>query len=62
MKRSKKYIAAAAKVKQDHLYTPLEAVTLAKETSVTKYDSTIEVAHSFLVLIQRKPTRQFAEQ
>jgi large subunit ribosomal protein L1 len=44
MKRSKKYIAAAEKVKQDHLYTPLEAVTLAKETSVTKYDSTIEVA------------------
>jgi len=44
MKRSKKYIAAAEKVKADHLYTPLEAVTLAKETSVTKYDSTIEVA------------------
>jgi len=44
MKRSKKYIAAAEKVKADHLYTPLEAVTLAKETSVTKYDSTVEVA------------------
>ena len=44
MKRSKKYTAAAEKVKADHLYTPLEAVTLAKETSVTKYDSTVEVA------------------
>ena len=44
MKRSKKYTAAAEKVKKDHLYTPLEAVTLAKETSTTKYDSTIEVA------------------
>ena len=44
MKRSKKYIAAAEKVKQDHLYTPLEAVTLAKETTTTKYDSTVEVA------------------
>ena len=44
MKRSKKYLEAAAKVKQDHLYTPLEAVTLAKETTTTKYDSTIEVA------------------
>ena len=44
MKRSKKYSAAAEKVKQDHLYTPLEAVTLAKETSTTKYDSTVEVA------------------
>jgi hypothetical protein len=44
MKRSKKYTAAAEKVKKDHLYTPLEAVTLAKETTTTKYDSTIEVA------------------
>ena len=30
MKRSKKYNEAAAKVTKDHLYTPLEAVTLAK--------------------------------
>ena len=44
MKRSKKYIAAAEKVIKDHPYTPLEAVTLAKETSTTKYDSTVEVA------------------
>ncbi|MSY04117.1 MAG: 50S ribosomal protein L1, partial [Actinobacteria bacterium] len=44
MKRSKKYKAAAEKVKQDHLYTPLEAVTLARETSTTKYDATVEVA------------------
>ena len=44
MKRSKKYTAAAEKVKKDHLYTPLEAVTLAKETTTTKYDSTVEVA------------------
>ena len=44
MKRSKKYIAAAEKVKQDHLYTPLEAVTLAKETSTVKYNASIEVA------------------
>jgi large subunit ribosomal protein L1 len=44
MKRSKKYTEAAAKVKQDHLYTPLEAVTLAKETSTTKYDASIDVA------------------
>ena len=44
MKRSKKYTEAAAKVTKDHLYTPLQAVTLAKETSTTKYDSTVEVA------------------
>ena len=44
MKRSKKYIAAAAKVDVDRLYTPLEAVTLVRETSTTKYDATIDVA------------------
>jgi len=44
MKRSKKYTEVAAKVIKDHLYTPLQAVTLAKETTTTKYDSTIEVA------------------
>ena len=44
MKRSKKYIAAAAKIDVDRLYTPLEAVTLVRETSTTKYDATIDVA------------------
>jgi large subunit ribosomal protein L1 len=44
MKRSKKYKAAAEKINQDNLYTPLEAVKLAKETSVTKYDASVEVA------------------
>lgn len=44
MKRSKKYKAAAEKINHDTLYTPLDAVKLAKETSVTKYDATVEVA------------------
>ncbi len=44
MKRSKKYKAAAEKIDAAALYTPAEAVKLAKETSVTKYDSTVEVA------------------
>jgi large subunit ribosomal protein L1 len=44
MKRSKKYTAAAAKVEAGRLYSPLEAVKLAKETSTTKYDATVEVA------------------
>jgi large subunit ribosomal protein L1 len=44
MKRSKAYRSAAEKVDADNLYTPLEAVRLAKQTSVTKYDSTVEVA------------------
>ena len=44
MKRSKKYKAAAAKVEIDNLYSPAQAVKLAKETSTTKYDATVEVA------------------
>jgi len=44
MKRSKKYTEAAAKVDQNILYTPSQAVKLAKETSTTKYDATVEVA------------------
>ncbi len=44
MKRSKAYRAAAEKVDRDALYSPLQAVRLAKETSTTKYDATVEVA------------------
>ena len=44
MKRSKAYRAAAEKIDQDVLYAPLDAVRLAKETSTTKYDATVEVA------------------
>jgi large subunit ribosomal protein L1 len=44
MKRSKKYTEAAAKVDRDKIYSPLEAATLAKETTTVKYDATIEVA------------------
>ena len=44
MKRSKAYRAAAEKIDADKLYAPLEAVRLAKETSTTKYDATVEVA------------------
>ncbi len=44
MKRSKAYRAAAEKIDADALYTPLQAVRLAKETATTKYDATVEVA------------------
>ena len=44
MKRSKAYRAAVEKIDADRLYAPLEAVRLAKETSTTKYDATVEVA------------------
>ncbi len=44
MKRSKSYRAAADKVDRETVYSPAEAVRLAKETSTTKYDGTVEVA------------------
>ena len=44
MKRSKTLRAADAKIDRDKLYAPLEAVRLAKETSTSKFDGTVEVA------------------
>src|SRR5690349_23189445 len=44
MKRSKAYKAAAELVDRERLYSPLEAAKLAKETSTTKTDATVEVA------------------
>lgn len=42
-KRSKAYRAAAEKIQSGILYTPVEAVKLAKATAVTKFDSTVDV-------------------
>ena len=43
-KESKAYRAAAEKIDRAKLYSPLEAANLAKETSSTKTDATVEVA------------------
>jgi large subunit ribosomal protein L1 len=43
-KRSKAYNEAAAKIQEGKLYTPVEAVTLVRETGSKKFDSTVEVA------------------
>jgi large subunit ribosomal protein L1 len=42
-KHGKKYLEALAKVDVEKLYEPSEAVALAKETSYSKFDATIEV-------------------
>jgi large subunit ribosomal protein L1 len=42
--RSKAYRNAAAQFDRDSQYSPLAAVRLAKTTSVTKFDATVEVA------------------
>ncbi|WP_062207520.1 50S ribosomal protein L1 [Streptomyces sp. NBRC 109706] len=44
MKRSKTLRGADAKIDKTRVYSPLEAVRLAKDTSGTKFDSTVEVA------------------
>ena len=42
-KHGKKYLAALAKIDINKNYTPMEALALVKETSITKFDSTVEV-------------------
>ncbi|MBM3703726.1 MAG: 50S ribosomal protein L1 [Actinobacteria bacterium] len=44
MKRSKKYRAATEKYDVTNIYAPVEAMKIVRETSVTKYDSTVEVS------------------
>jgi large subunit ribosomal protein L1 len=44
MKRSKSYRQAAELIDHDKLYSPVEAVALARKTSATKFDATVEVA------------------
>ena len=43
-KNGKKYVEASKKVDSTKLYSVDEAISLVKETSVTKFDSTVEVA------------------
>jgi large subunit ribosomal protein L1 len=44
MQRSKAYKKAAELIDRSKLYTPVEAIKIAKETSPTKFDGTVEVA------------------
>ncbi len=44
MKRSKKYVEASSKIEKNKLYTIEEACKLVKETSVTKFDASVEIA------------------
>lgn len=43
-RQGKKYVEASTKVEQNQVYPIDEAINLVKETSITKFDSTIEVA------------------
>ena len=44
MKKSKKYLEASKKIEKQKLYTKEEAIPLVKETAVTSFDSSVEVA------------------
>ncbi|MCW2497639.1 50S ribosomal protein L1 [Jatrophihabitans sp.] len=44
MKRSKAYRKAAELIEPDKIYSPIEAVKIAKQASPTKFDGTVEVA------------------
>jgi large subunit ribosomal protein L1 len=59
-KHGKKYTAALAKVEIDKVYSAKEAVALAKETSFTKFDSTIEV-HMRTTLDSRQADQQLRD-
>jgi large subunit ribosomal protein L1 len=59
-KHGKKYTAALAKVDIDKVYSAHEAVALAKETSFTKFDATIEV-HMRTTLDSRQADQQLRD-
>ena len=44
MKKGKKYVEAASKIEKGASYTKEEAIKLVKETAVTKFDSSVEIA------------------
>jgi large subunit ribosomal protein L1 len=44
MQRSKAYRKAAELIEADKIYSPLEAATIAKQASPSKFDGTVEVA------------------
>lgn len=59
-KHGKKYLEAKAKVDQDTLYAPKEAIKLVKETSFTNFDSTIDV-HMRMGLDPRQADQQLRD-
>jgi large subunit ribosomal protein L1 len=59
-KHGKKYTAALAKVDINKIYSAHEAVALAKETSFTKFDATIEV-HLRTTLDSRQADQQLRD-
>ncbi|MDD2922950.1 MAG: 50S ribosomal protein L1 [Anaerolineales bacterium] len=59
-KHGKKYTAALAKVDIVKVYSASEAIALAKETSITKFDATIEI-HMHTALDSRMADQQLRD-
>jgi large subunit ribosomal protein L1 len=57
MKHGKKYREAASKIDETRLYSPIEAVRLAKESRTAKFDETLE-AHFRLGIDTRQADQQ----
>ena len=45
-RRSKKYTEALSKIEKNKVYTKEEAIKLVKETSISSFDASVEVASS----------------
>jgi len=59
-KHGKKYLAASKKIDPEKIYTPEEAIALAKETSPTKFDATVEI-HLRMGLDPRQADQQLRD-
>ncbi len=59
-KHGKKYMAALAKIDANAIYEPLQALALVKETSVTKFDATVEI-HMRTALDPRQADQQIRD-
>jgi large subunit ribosomal protein L1 len=59
-KVGKKFAAAQAKVDKDQYYSPREALALVKETSITKFDGTVEI-HLRMGLDPRQADQQLRD-
>jgi large subunit ribosomal protein L1 len=59
-KHGKKYMAASEKVEEGKYYTPEAALALAKETSPTKFDATVEI-HLRMGLDPRQADQQLRD-
>lgn len=59
-KHGKKYQAAFAKIEKNTFYEPLQALTLVKETSFSKFDGTVEV-HMRMGLDPRQADQQLRD-